>query len=128
MSETPNIPANIEPTYDISKILGNRCPHCGQEFSEEGLNIAVFLYGVFFLVGKEHGYAGITCPTCLNTICHHDSLENILRVKEILTGLIKLGDSEFDPNLRYFSSAEASPKNIPLIGDFHIPYLLHSNE
>jgi hypothetical protein len=125
MSETPNIPGNIESPHDISKTLGNRCPHCGQDFSEEGLNIAVFLYGVFFLVGKEHGYAGITCPTCLNTICHHDSLENILRAKEILTGPIHLGDSEFDPNLRYFSSAEASPKNIPLIGDFHITYLWH---
>ena len=125
MSETPNLPANIESTHDISKTLGNRCPHCGQEFSEEGLNIAVFLYGIFFLVGKEHGYAGITCPSCLNTICHQDSLENTLRAKEILTGPIHLGDSEFDPNLRYFSSAEASPNDIPLIGDFNIPYLSH---
>ena len=125
MSETPNLPANIDSTNDISKILGTKCPHCGQEFSEEGLNIAVFLYGIFFLVGKEHGYAGITCPSCLNTICHQDSLENTLRAKEILTGPIHLGDSEFDPNLSYFSSAEDSPSNIPLIGDFNIPYLIH---
>jgi len=42
--------------------LGTKCPHCEQEISEEGIHIAIYLYGIFFLVGKEAGYAGITWP------------------------------------------------------------------
>jgi hypothetical protein len=120
LPEVSNLPVNIESARVISKTLITRCPHCGQKFSDEGLNIAVFLYGIFFLAGSDHGYAGITCPTCLKTICHQDTRENILQVKKMLSEPIRLSDNEFDPKLRYFSSVGASPKDIPLIGDFDI--------
>jgi hypothetical protein len=122
MSEASNLPAAVESTPVISNTLGTKCPHCGQEFSAEGIHIAVFLCGIFFLFGKDRGYAGITCPSCLKTIYHSDSLENILDAKEMLAGPIQLGGYEFDPNLRYFSSAAGSPIDIPLIGEFCIAY------
>ena len=95
MPETSNLPVNINYAPVISTTLGTRCPHCGQEFSDEGLNIAVFLYGIFFLVGKEIGYAGITCPKCLHTICHRDSKEAIVTVKKMISGMICLGNCSF---------------------------------
>ena len=40
---------------------GYQCENCGQEFSYFSLTVAIFLYGVFFLTGKEGkevGYFG----------------------------------------------------------------------
>ena len=125
MPETENLPVNTEFVPAIFTALGTKCPHCGQEFSEEGFHIAVFLYGIFFLVGKEHGYAGITCPRCLNTIIHRNKKQAILSLKQLLTGMIDFGGSVFDPQLRYYSSLAGSPKDIPLIGKFDITYLNH---
>ena len=45
-----------------------KCEHCGQEFWEENFNIAVLLYGIFILLGKENEYVGLTCPNCIKTI------------------------------------------------------------
>ncbi len=45
-----------------------KCEHFDQTYNHFSLNISVLLYGAVFLVGKEYGYAGITCPSCLNTI------------------------------------------------------------
>ena len=125
MPETSNLPMNINTAPVISTTMGTRCPHCGQEFSEESLNIAVFLYGIFFLIGKEIGYAGITCPKCLHTICHRDSKEAIVTVKKMIGEMICLGIYTFDPQLRYYSSLSGSPKDITQIGAFNIPFFEH---
>jgi hypothetical protein len=78
MSETESLPATIQSAPAIDERSGIKCPHCGQAFSNAGINIAIFLYGIFFLVGKENGYFGITCPRCLNTISHRNKKEAIL--------------------------------------------------
>ena len=52
-------------TYNV---INFKCRHCGQHFGDSSLKMAVFLYGVFFLTGKNSQYAGITCPKCLNSI------------------------------------------------------------
>jgi len=45
-----------------------KCDHCAQEFSFKSFRIAVILYGVIFLVGRNnYGYVGIVCPNCINT-------------------------------------------------------------
>ena len=49
-------------------IINFECHHCGQRFGYDTLGMAVFLYGVFFLTGKNTQYSGITCPKCLNSI------------------------------------------------------------
>jgi len=120
LPETGGLPVYIESSPKISDTIIIKCAHCGQEFSDQGLNIAIFLYGIFFLVGKEIGYFGITCPCCLNTIYERKSSNYIIGLKNILTGFIKIGEYEFDPNLRYFSSFFSSPDEIPEIGEFNI--------
>ena len=125
MPEISNLPVNMNSAAVISTTLCTRCPRCSQEFSDEGFNVAVFLYGIFFLVGKEIGYAGITCPSCLNTICHRGSKEAIVALKQILSGMISLGNYTLDPQLRYYSSLSGSPTDIPLIGEFKIPCINH---
>ena len=125
MSETESLPATIQSAPAIDERSGIKCPHCGQAFSNAGINIAIFLYGIFFLVGKESGYFGITCPRCLNTISHRNKKEAILALKQVLTGMVDFGGSVFDPKLRYYSSLNGSPKDIPLIGAFEIPYINH---
>ena len=120
MSETPNLPVNVESTHDISTTLDTRCPHCGQEFSEEGLNIAVFLYGIFFLVGKEHGYAGITCPNCLNSFFWKDTKNNIVNIKK--TPLIRIDSWQVSPELAYFSPSHQNPKESNEFQLFDISY------
>lgn len=123
MSETESLPATIQSVPAIGQSSGIKCPHCGQAFTDAGINIAIFLYGIFFLVGKESGYFGITCPRCLKTISHRNKKEAILALKQVLTGMVDFGDSVFDPKLRYYSSLSGSPTDISLIGSFDILHL-----
>ena len=44
-----------------------QCETCGQEFDLDALTVSILLYGVFFTVGSEEGYAGLNCPKCLKT-------------------------------------------------------------
>ena len=125
MTEISTLPASMDSTAVVSTTIGTKCPHCGQEFSDEAFNIAVFLYGIFFLVGKEIGYAGITCPRCLNTIRHQNNKDSILSLKQMLSSMIYLGNSMVDPQLRYYSSLNGSPQDISSIGRFEIPYISH---
>ena len=57
-----------------------RCEHCQQEYLQDNFKISVFFYGIFYLIGKDYGYAGITCPSCLKTITqkgNKDLIESI---------------------------------------------------
>jgi hypothetical protein len=119
MSETPNLPVN-QLNDIISGTLDIRCPDCGQEFPQEGFHIAVFLYGIFFLVGKEHGYAGITCPNCLNTFFWKDTKNNIVNIKK--TSLIIIGSWQVFPEFTYFSPFHQNPKDYNKFKMFDISY------
>jgi hypothetical protein len=110
-----NIDGHVSGTIEIV------CQHCGQRFSEESFNIAIFLYGIFFLIGKSHGYYGITCPSCLRTICYKDSPQNILNLKSIVSGGLDISGIILDPQLKYFSPL--LPEDIPEIGIFKIKAL-----
>ena len=119
MSERPNLPVN-QLNDIISGTLDIRCPDCGQEFPQEGFHIAVFLYGIFFLVGKEHGYAGITCPNCLNTFFWKDTKNNIVNIKK--TSLISIGSWQVFPEFKYFSPFHQNPKDYNEFKMFDISY------
>lgn len=80
------------------------CGHCEQEYSEDALNIAVYLYGIFFLMGKESGYAGITCPSCLKTIIREEEKNRIESLRETLSGFVSFGNTQSRLDLRYHSS------------------------
>jgi hypothetical protein len=118
MPETKNLPVNTDFVPAIFTALGTKCPHCGQEFSEEAFHIAIFLYGIFFLVGKEHGYVGITCPNCLNSfllksdITHQTSIIN--------TPFLKIGTWLISPNFVYFSPFYHDPRKISELNLFTI--------
>jgi len=65
-----------------------KCGHCEQEYSDDSLNLAVSLYGIFFLMGKESGYAGITCPSCLKTVIREEEKNRIESLRENLSSLV----------------------------------------
>ena len=121
MPETSNLPVNIELYPCHLHNTGHQMSTLRTEIFRRRAQYCVFLYGIFFLVGKEIGYAGITCPKCLNTIYHQNSKEAILALKKMLSDMICLGNSTFDPQLRYYSSLGGSPKDISLIGAFKHP-------
>ena len=68
--------------------------------------MAVFLYGIFFLTGKNAQYSGITCPKCQNSIFFNisgslDNFINSFALFETPNGKTLACD------LRYFSSASS---------------------
>ncbi len=89
-----------------------KCGQCEQEYFQDTLNFAVALYGIFFLMGKESGYAGITCPSCLKTIIHEGEKNQIESLRENVSSLVNIGNSEHLLNLRYHSSVSYFPQNI----------------
>jgi len=99
-----------------------KCGHCEQEYSQETFNFAVALYGVFFLMGKEFGYAGITCPSCLKTIAHKGKINQIEFLKENVSSLVIIENSQHLLNLRYHSSVNFFPQNIQPYKDVDIPH------
>ena len=92
------------------------CEHCKKTFTEEGLNIAVFLYGIFFLTNPESGYAGITCPSCLKTLLMKGDRELVDETFRKVATNVKLGDIT-NPNvdLRYNSSIHYCARTTPII-------------
>ena len=89
-----------------------KCGHCEQEYSQDSLNLAVSLYGIFFLMGKESGYAGITCPSCLKTIAHEGEIRQIESFRETLSDFVSIGHTQSLLDLRYHSSVNYFPQNI----------------
>ena len=99
-----------------------KCKHCGQEYSQDSFNIAVFLYGIFFLIGKESGYAGITCPNCLKTITHEGEKNQIEFLTKSFSDLVDFGNNQFYFKLRYHSSVNYFPKNVKAHKDIDIRF------
>ena len=112
----------VEFNKDHYKVLDFKCEHCGQEYGMETVNIAVFLYGVFFLVGKESGYVGINCPRCMKTIMMKGNKDLFEFTKDSLSSYIHLGNIQFDPHLQYHSSVNYLPEHIPPLKGFNIPH------
>jgi hypothetical protein len=121
MENASNISYQLSSDTMNCKSLTISCPHCDQHYSEESIKIATFLYGAFFLADKETAYVGITCPSCLKTIYKKDSVQKINVTLNNLSSFIDLGNSQLDPNLRYFSSTRTSHEKIPEIEMFDIP-------
>ena len=90
-------------TYNV---INFKCRHCGQHFGDSSLKMAVFLYGIFFLTGKNAQYSGITCPKCQNSILFNisGSLDNFINSFDLFetpNGKTLVCD------LRYYSSASS---------------------
>ena len=112
----------VESNDNNYKVLDFKCEYCGQEYGMETVNIAVFLYGVFFLVGKEGGYVGIICPRCMKTMVLKGQPDFVDSAKSSLTSYITIGDIQPPPGLRYHSSVNYSPKQNPALKGFDIPF------
>jgi hypothetical protein len=114
-----------------------KCDHCRQEFWGENFNIAAFLYGVFLLLGQEKEYVGLTCPNCIKTILIKDNSDLVdytkqnLSLGEMSFPIYLVRDKDDDPDyshglipfsskLRYHSSVNYDPVQIPEIKDFNI--------
>ena len=112
----------------INKVeIGSKCIHkdCEQEFNFSNFQLAVCLYGVFFLVREStqkekngKGYIGFTCPKCLRTNIHAHSYNDIFKIKSELSNkmveIFKLENNKngemrinlsnsFQPDLKYYS-------------------------
>ena len=90
-------------TYNV---INFQCRHCGQQFGDASLKMAVFLYGIFFLSGKNAQYSGITCPKCHNSILFNisgrlDNFINSFDLFETPNGKTLVCD------FRYYSSASS---------------------
>ena len=83
-------------------------PDCIQLFPLPAFRIAVYLYGVIFLLGRKDGYMGIVCPKCLNTSLQKyqkSEISDILKglgnrihqitKKEISDNLFKISENEY---------------------------------
>lgn len=99
------------------------CEYCGQEHGRGTFAIAPFLYGVFFLVGKDGGYVGMNCPRCMKTL--------LLKVKAVMVDSIMKTSNSFSlrPSvgftnvLRYYSSANYFTKRHPALKGFDIDWI-----
>ena len=116
----------IAETYKEIELQGQKislinfnCEHCGQIINGYGFNLSVFLYGAAFLVGKELGYVGITCPSCLNTILIKGDARKIFQQDMILFS--GPNGSYLNPDLKYHSSVIYSPAQIEQLSKFGIP-------
>lgn len=100
--------------------LSFQCEHCDQVFNLHSVNIAIFLHGVFFLEGKDHGYIGFNCPKCQNTLLLKGEINSI---NQLIPPILKGIYLKFKPTcnqLRYFPSVNYSPKKMPGLGAFDI--------
>lgn len=100
--------------------LSFQCEHCDQVFNNHSVNIAIFLHGMFFLEGKDHGYIGFNCPKCLNTLLLKGEIDLFNQLAPPILKGIYLKLKPTYNQLRYFTSVNYSPKKIPGLGAFDI--------
>lgn len=101
--------------------LNYKCKHCDQVFWLGTLKFAVFLYGIFFLVGKKSRYIGIVCPKCINTIlieCNDGFFDRIK--KFLLPTYFYFSNDRIPICLKYHSSANYFIRNNPAVMDFDV--------
>lgn len=88
-----------------------KCEYCDQVFHTDALTIAVFLYGVFFLMGEKEGYAGINCPKCLKTqlmTADRALMSNFYSQVSLTT--FRPDQTNFPVKLRYHSTGHNDPE------------------
>jgi hypothetical protein len=96
------------------------CKQCGESYNDFKLKLAIFLYGIAFLTGKDDSLSVFTCPRCLKS--------NLLRVSDInqlfsdLSMFEGQNGSSWPTDLTYHSSVSFSPAQNPALKDFDIPY------
>jgi transcriptional regulator with PAS, ATPase and Fis domain/DNA-directed RNA polymerase subunit RPC12/RpoP len=101
--------------------LKYKCKHCGQEYWLATFKFAVFLYGVFFLLGKKSIYIGIVCPQCLKTILIESDKIIFDDIKETLSSSkIYIGNTANPLYLQYHSSAYSFIRDNQILQDFDI--------
>ncbi len=90
---------------------------CGQEFNNENIQLAIYLHGIFFLIGSSKGFIGFTCPKCSKTRIYEKTCQEILKIKELLASQVVVTKesinengnriiepiSSFESNLEYYS-------------------------
>jgi len=86
---------------DIKKVVLS-CNHCGEEYTFKTLYYTTVSYGIFFLVGKTHGYMGIVCHKCFKTTLKKDKLSKIESIKNELNSVIGYDKGKND-SFRYHS-------------------------
>lgn len=94
-----------EPNPNVqSSIIDFHCDNCKCLLSENSLNLAVFLYGFFYLKNSNTSYIGITCPSCINTILikENNSTSTLFERFASEFGLIDINVTF--PKLTYFTS------------------------
>jgi len=101
-------------------VLDFQCEYCGQEYSEDSVNLAVFLYGVIFLFGKNTGYMGIVCPRCMKTMMRKGDKDVLNTARKRLSSYIQIGDVQFCPNLKYHSPLNYSREQVPWLKGFDV--------
>ena len=103
-----------------------QCENCKSRFSEDAVDLAVFLYGFFFFHKNEENtsYIKITCPSCINTI--------LIKENRFPASLFNKFSSQFSlvnmdpsPKLTYFTSIyhhELLSQCLPDLRSFNINY------
>ncbi len=93
------------------------CANCKRNLlAGEDLKYAIFLYGIFFLQGKDNGFVGTTCPSCLKTAYVHLPKSEFDDVVDLCHSFDFRGNQHFQP-LRYFSPFVSHATNNPELLD-----------
>ena len=79
------------------------CEHCGNAYSEDSVNLAIFLYGIFCLQNANTSCVGFTCPSCLKTVLIREK-QSPSGLLNRVSSLINFGNRSLDPKLEYLSS------------------------
>jgi|GEM_PF-6322341 len=121
MIEITDIYKEIENDGKKADYLEFDCEQCNQSFNQYGFSLSLFLYGVVFMVGKEFGYIGITCPSCLNTILIKGA-SNIQRLQQDMALFSGPNSIFLEPEFRYYSSILHTPNEPEYLDSFDIQY------
>lgn len=120
MNETISTKNQFEVFELAAERLDFKCQSCGQHFTPETFYLAITFYGIFFLVGKEYGYFGINCPSCLKIILQRSTLKEVINLKSSVSTMINFGECSILPQMKYYSSVNHSTHYAPNIGMFDI--------
>lgn len=108
-------------TIKVMDTFQCEAPLCDQEFTLETIEIAAFLYGIFYLLGENKGYVGITCPKCLKTLLMQGDRELFdLTKSRISSSPIIIGNVQYDIQLRYYSPCNYIPNENSVFKDYDI--------
>ncbi len=90
------------------------CIHCKRTLFAEDLQITIFLYGIPLLEGKDDGYIGLTCPSCLLITFVHVEKTTFDQIVQSFNSIVFFCDLQVKQQLKYFSpySTPAEQNNL----------------